>query len=212
MQTKALKFLIVLTAALALTLALKAQTPPLPSGTNTVEIVQGIGTTLGDWFTSENPTNRYQDVLTWAGVINQNGAPVANETGGSWDLWRQNKDYYPFISGTNQSSSTLFLGPEVRGRFSSPGIVSGQAGPEFGWMENDIRLGAAVDFVHRFSTLGSRSSAKERWELDFFADKMVSKNTAVGFMLGFQAHEPIPLFGGQMNISFGNGKGLFGIF
>lgn len=183
-----------------------------PSGGDNIPTVQGVGTTVGGWLTHENPTNRYQDVLTWTGPLYQNGAPIANETGGSYDLWRSSKTgYYPF-TGTNSANSSLFAGAEVRGRFSAPGLVSTQAGPEFGWMQNDVRLGVSIDFVYHSSTTGDVSNTRKRWEFDFFADHMVSQNAALGLVVGFQQHEKYPLFLPSVSISFGNGSGFFGLF
>lgn len=174
--------------------------------------IPGVGSTIGGWLTSENPTNRYQDVLAWTGPLYQNGAPIASETGGSWDLWRSaGTDYYPF-TGTNAASATLFAGPEIRGRFSAPGAISSQFGPEFGWQQNDVRLGVAVDFVYRNSTTGDISNTKKRFEFDFFGDKMVSQNAGLGLLVGFQQHERYPLFMPTLSLSFGNGSGFLGLF
>jgi len=179
----------------------------------TIQTVQGMGTTVAGWFTSENPANRFQDLLFWTGAVNQNNATVANETGLSYDIWRQNQDYYPF-TGTNTSSSTLFAAAESRTRMSGLGglFQSEGIGPEFGWMQNDVRVGVFVDGTYRFSTIGSPSSSKLRAELGVFADKMLTPNSAIGLMLSYQTGEKYPFIGAQFNVTFGNGKGFLGLF
>lgn len=213
MKNKSLVILTLLTTlAIFTTVTCKAQTN-LISGTNTYQQIVGTGTTIAGWFSSENPANRYQDVLFWSGAINQNNATVANETGGSWDLWRQNAGYYPY-TGSNTVDSTLFAAVETRTRMAGIGgtLLSQGVGPEFGWMQNDIRLGVFVEPVYRFSVAGSPSTAKTRAEFGLFGDKMVSQNAAVGLMISFQTGERYPFIGGDMSISFGNGKGFLGLF
>lgn len=183
------------------------------NGPTTIQTVQGMGSTVAGWFSSENPANRYQDLLFWTGAVNQNNATVANETGLSYDIWRQNKDYYPFTS-TNTVNSTLFAAVESRTRMAGIGgaFQSEGVGPEFGWMQNDVRVGVFASAVYRFSTVGSPSNAKMRGEFGVFADKMLTANSAIGLMLSFQTGEKYPFVGGQFNVSFGNGKGFLGLF
>lgn len=202
-------FSIIGVAALLATVAYGQTTTPPPSTTqSTVQEVQGIGSTVGGWFTSENPANRYQDVLTWAGVVNQNNAPIANEVGASYDLWRQHADYFPYTAATNQSESTIYAAIEARERSSTPGVLSIGAGPQIGWMQNDIRLGFFVEPVYRLD----KKHSKFRAEAGFMGDKMLTKNTAIGLQISWQTHEAVPFIGANMNVSFGNGSGLFGLF
>lgn len=182
---------------------------PVELETNgTLSLVQGVGTTIGGWFTSENPANRFQDAQTWAGVVNQNNAPVANEIGGSYDLWRQKQDYFPYTTATNQSSTTVYLALDGRVRDAQIGIMSIGVGPQFGWMQNDVRIGVFVEPVYRLDQKHSRFRA----EFGLAAEKMLTANTAVGLLVSQQTHEKTPFFGGQFSVSFGNGSGFLGLF
>lgn len=175
---------------------------------NTVVTIEGFGTTLSSWFTSENPANRYQDIQSWAAVIDQNNGPVANEVGASIDLWRQNSDYFPYTGATNQNSSSIYFAVEGRARDASEGFISAGVGPQLGWMQNDVRIGVFGEPVYRFD----KPHSKYRGEFGVTAEKMLTKNTAIGMVLSIQTHEKVPYFGGQVNVSFGNGSGLFGLF
>ena len=170
--------------------------------------VQGVGTTIGVWFTSENPANRFQDVQTWAGAVNQNNAPVANEVGASYDIWRQHSDYYPYRAVTNQSDSSIYIAAEGRMRNSQLGVVSLGVGPQIGWMQNDVRIGVFAEPVYRFD----KQHSHYRAEFGIFGEKMLTANTAIGVLLSIQTHETVPFIGGDFSVSFGNGKGLFGLF
>lgn len=179
-----------------------------PTATSIEQGVQGVGTTIGGWFTSENPANRFQDVQTWAGAVNQNNAPVANEVGASYDIWRQNSDYYPYTAATNQSDSSIYIAADGRMRDSQLGVMSLGVGPQIGWMQNDVRIGFFVEPVYRFDQAHSHYRA----EFGIAGEKMLTANTAVGLLVSIQTHETIPFIGGDFSVSFGNGKGLFGLF
>ena len=188
--------------------ALLAATVTHGQDSNTVSIVKGVGTTIGGWFSSENPANRFQDVQIWTGAINQNNAPVANEVGGSYDIWRQNSDYYPYTAATNQNNASIYAAIEGRVRDSQIGIMSIGAGPQLGWMQNDVRVGFFIEPVYRLDQKHSRY----RVEFGLTAEKMLTANTAIGLVLSQQTHEKNPFFGAQLNVSFGNGRGFLGLF
>jgi hypothetical protein len=210
--------LVLLSGALMLALSASAQTTAVDThvaaamaSTSTPSIeqdVQGVGTTIGGWFTSENPANRFQDVQTWAGAVNQNNAPVANEVGGSYDIWRQHSDYYPYTAATNQSDSSIYIAAEGRIRDAQIGVMSIGVGPQIGWMQNDVRIGVFAEPVYRFD----KKNSHYRAEFGIAAEKMLTANTAVGLLLSIQTHETVPFIGGDFSVSFGNGKGLFGLF
>lgn len=174
----------------------------------TITTIQGLGSTVAGWFTSENPANRFQDVQTWAGAVNQNNAPVANEVGASYDLWRQHADYFPYTGATNQNKSSIYLALEGRERNAQSGVLSIGAGPQVGWMQNDIRIGLFVEPVYRLD----QKHSKYRAEFGLMAEKMLTANTAVALMLSQQTHEKIPFVGAQFTVSFGNGTGFLGLF
>ena len=173
----------------------------------TVQTIEGFGSTVGGWFTSENPAQRYQDAQTWAGVVNQNNSPVANEVGGSYDLWRSETKYFPYTGLTNQPATSLYLATEGRVRSAQPGVLSIGIGPQFGWMQNNIRIGAFVEPVYRLD----KKHSKYRAEFGLTAEKMMTANTAVDFFLSLQTHEKVPFVGGAFHVSFGNGTGFLGL-
>lgn len=196
---------------LSIGIALAAMVINIEAQTNAQTIVQtisGVGTTIGGWFTSENPNNRYQDVQTWAGAVNQNNAPVANEVGASYDIWRQHGDYFPYTGATNQNNSSIYAALEGRVRDSQVGIMSIGAGPQVGWMQNDIRIGVFAEPVYRLD----QKHSKYRGEFGLMAEKMLTANTAIALMLSQQTHEKVPFIGAQFTVSFGNGSGFLGLF
>jgi hypothetical protein len=203
MKTKSTIILTVLTGIL-IAMQGRAQT----NTQTTIQTIQGVGSTIGSWFSSENPANRFQDAQTWAGVVNQNNSPVANEVGASYDLWRSESKYFPYTAATNQPSTSLYLALEGRERTSGVGIMSAGAGPQFGWMQNDIRIGVFVEPVYRLD----QKRSKFRAEFGLTAEKMLTPNTAIGLLLSQQTHEKTPFVGGQFTVSFGNGTGFLGLF
>ena len=171
--------------------------PPPPT-------IPGVGSTVSQWFASQNTNLSWQDVTIWDGPVYLNNVNVANEFGGSYDLWR---------SGTN-TASILFAA--VEGRTRQAGIagtfVSQNAGAEFGWMKYDVRLGAFLDGVYRNNITIGDAHSRLGVELGLFADKKLSQNTGLGFFISYQTEQKYPLIGGQLNVSFGNGKGFMGLF
>lgn len=198
------KILIIGIALAAMVINVEAQT----NVQGTIQTIEGFGNTIGGWFTSENPANRFQDVQTWAGAVNQNNAPVANEVGASYDLWRQHADYFPYTGATNQNKSSIYAALEGRVRDSQIGVMSVGVGPQIGWMQNDIRIGLFLEPVYRLDMKRS----KFRFEGGLFAEKMLTANTAVALMLSQQTHEKVPFVGAQFTVSFGNGSGFLGLF
>ncbi len=196
MKTKSVLLTTLLTLALAF--QIKAQTNSAPP------TFPGIGTTLSAWFTSQNTNLAWQDITVWDGPVYLNNVNIANELGGSCDLWR---------SGTN-TSSILFAALE--GRTRQAGIagtfVSQNLGGEFGWMTYDIRLGCYLDGVYRNDITVGDAHTRLGVELGAFADKKISANSGLGFFMSYQSGQKYPLLGAQLNISFGNGSGFLGLF
>ena len=169
-STSGLRLLFVLFVSFCSTLLASAQT-----STNTPPTIPGISTTVSQWFTSQNTNLTWQDVTIWDGPVYLNNVNVANEFGGSYDLWR---------SGTN-ANSILFAA--VEGRTRQSGIagtfVSQNAGAELGWMAYDVRLGAFLDGVYRNNTTIGDAHTRLGVELGLFADKKLSQNTGLGFFI-----------------------------
>lgn len=166
--------------------------------------IPGVGSTVAQWFTGQNTNLSWPDVTVWDGPVYLNNVNVANEFGGSFDLWR---------SGTN-TASILFAAAE--GRTRQAGIagtfVSQNAGAEFGWMKYDVRLGAFLDGVYRNNITIGDAHDRLGVEVGLFADKKLTENTGLGFFISYQSGQKYPLIGGQLNVSFGNGNGFLGLF
>jgi hypothetical protein len=198
----ALRTLFVLFVTFCSSFLVRAQTvtnsPPPPPA------IPGAGSTVAQWFTGQNTNLSWQDVTIWDGPVYLNNVNVANEFGGSCDLWR---------SGTN-SASVLFAA--VEGRTRQAGVagtfVSQNAGAEFGWMKYDVRLGAFFDGVYRNNITIGDAHDRLGVELGLFADRKLSENTGLGFFVSYQSGQKYPLIGAQLNVSFGNGNGFLGLF
>jgi hypothetical protein len=206
-------------ALLAITLLFsctsKAQTTitTLPSGLSVTNILgqqsptSPIGTleTVASWATTINTNYYFPDVLLWDGPVYQKGVNIANEVGGSWDLWRQN-------AGTN-AGSTLFAGLELRARQGAVGsaFVSENFGGEFGWINHDFKVGVFADGVYRSdAALAAADGGRMAGEFGLFADKMLSPGSAAGVFVSIQTGDATPLVGANLNVTFGSVTGFLG--
>ena len=183
-------------AALLCAGGLQAQTNPPPS-------LGGIASTVGGWVTSINTNYSFADVITWDGPVYANQVNVANELGGSYDLWHQ-------VNVPNNATGTILGAAE--GRFRQGGIggvfVSEGGGGEFGWMKGDFRAAIFVDGV-KLETPGHKGA----WEFGVQVEKLFTANgTGAAFFISKQEHQNWPFIGGSLSVSFGTIGGLFSHF
>ena len=168
-----------------------APTPPTPSG---------VAARVESWLDNYDTNLSYSDVIVWDGPVYQDQVNVANELGASYDVWR---------SSTN-TDNLFFAGVEARLRQGAiaGAFVSEGVGGEFGWMKYDFR-------VRRENALATKTGGGHyAFELGAFADKMLSKSSAMGVFISKQTADSshAPLIGVDFNLSFGNGKGFLGLF
>lgn len=184
-----------------------AVTNPAPAPSQTAPSIGDDISSVAGWLGNINTNYHYQDVILWDGPIYQNQVNIANEIGGSYDVFRSN-------TNVATSSSLLFGAIETRQR--QAGIagswLSHGAGGEFGWQRCDFRGGLFIDGVYldHPSTVGATRHIGI--EGGVFADKMLSAASAVGVFVSGQSGQKYPLFGANLTVSFGNGTGLLGLF
>jgi hypothetical protein len=172
--------------------------------TNTTPTLGGLASTITGWIGNINTNYSYADVILWDGLIYENQLNVANELGGSYDLWHS-------VVVPNNSTGTLF--DSVEGRFRQAGIAgvfaSEQGGDEFGYMKGDFRIFGYVDGVFlQNPQVFSGSSHKGAWEVGLQAEKMFSQNMAGAIFIGMQEHQKYPLIGVNITVTFGTIGGL----
>ena len=212
MKFKTLFTLTAVAAMLAIGFTAQAQT------NNTLPTIGGLISTFSAWVSSFDTNLSYQDFIVWDGPVYQKNVNIMNEFGASYDVWRQkiSTNNTSLASVGNKLGGQLFLAPE--GRFRQANIagdwVSMGAGLEFGWMKYDFRSGVFVDgvYLNNPEALGRPHSERETAEFGLFADKMINKATAAGIFISDQVHQSAPFFGVNLNVSFGSGTGLFGLF
>jgi hypothetical protein len=175
--------------------------------TNTVPSLGDSLSSVASWAGNINTNLHYADVILWDGPVYENQVNVANELGGSYDLWR---------SDTNAltGNSLLFAGVETRNR--QAGIagswLSEGFGGEFGWMKGDFRAGLFCDGVHLDNPGAVGATSHFAFEGGIFADKMLSSASAVGLFGSFQTGQKYPILGAHLVVTFGNGTGFLGLF
>jgi hypothetical protein len=181
-------------------LSASAQTNALPS----------IGddlTTAAGWVSTVNTNYHYADLVVWDGPVYENQVNVANEIGASYDFWR---------SQTNALTTAPLLFSAVETRERQAGIagswLSESGGLEFGWQHCDFRAGAFGDGVYLNHPSAVGSKHRFGFEGGMFVDKMVSSAAAVGLFVSGQSGQKYPLFGANLNVSFGGGTGFLGLF
>ena len=189
-----------------------------PAATNPQATVNGLISTFSGWISKFDTNLNFQDVILWDGPVYQNQINIANEMGGSYDFWRQKVS----ASNTGLASVGNKLGGQMFGaveaRLRQAGIagtrLSEGAGGEFGWMKFDFRAGLFADAVYLDNPAAMNTSSKDRIvpEVGLFADKMMTSSSAVGIFISEQLHQKYPIIGANLNVSFGNGTGLFGLF
>jgi len=186
--------------------------------TSTPPTIKGLLSTASDWISTYDTNLSYQDVIIWDGPVYQNQINIANELGGSYDFWRQKVS----PSNTGLASVGNKLGGQMFGaleaRLRQAGIagtrVSEGGGGEFGWMKYDFRVGVFADAVYLDNLAAMNLAGKSRLTAEFgiFADKMMTSSSAAGIFISEQLHQKYPIIGVNLNVSFGNGTGLFGLF
>ena len=198
-------------ALLAIGFTARAQTnaPIIPTPS-------GLATTFSEWVGSYDTNLSFQDIIAWDGPLYQNGVNFGNELGGSYDFWRQDisTNNTGAAAMANKLSGQLF--GAVEGRFRQGGIagnwVSMAGGAEFGWQKYDFRAGLYADGVYLNNPSAMNVSHRETAEVGLFADKMMTRSSAVGIFIGEQIFQKAPIIGANLNLSFGNGTGFMGLF
>jgi len=210
MKFKTQLTLLATAALLAVGLAAQAQT-------NVIQpTLGGLTSTFADWIGSYDTNLSFQDVIVWDGPVYQDGVNFGNEFGGSYDVWRQNisTNNSGLASVGNKLGGLMFFA--VEGRFRQGGIagswVSMAGGMEFGWMKYDFRAGLFLDGVYLNNPEAMNVAHRQTAEVGVFADKMMTKSSAVGIFISEQIYQKSPIIGANLNVSFGNGTGLFGLF
>ena len=206
------QFTLLATAALlAVGLATQAQTI-----TNTEPTVPGLVSTFGNWVGSYDTNLSFQDITIWDGPIYQNHVNVGNEIGGSIDIWKQKlgTNNVGLASVGNKLGGQMFLAGEARIRQASiAGLnLSEGGGLEFGWTKCDFRAGGFGDLVYLNHPDDLKSQSHITGEFGVFADKMLSKSSAMGIFISQQIGQKSQIIGANLNVSFGNGTGIFGLF
>ena len=146
-------------------------------------------------------------MILWDGAIYEDQVNVANELGGSYDIWH---------SSTNKltTNGLEFAAIEIRSRQAgvTGGLISEQFGVEFGYEKCDFRAGLFADGVYRNHLAPGLATTREGFEGGFFADKMFTASTAAGIFVSFQTGQKYPIFGVNFHATFGNGAGFLGLF
>jgi hypothetical protein len=162
---------------------------------------------IGKWAGNINTNYHFADVLVWDGPVYLNQVNVANELGGSYDIWH---------SDSNPLTTNGVIFGALEGRFRQAGIagtwVSEAGGFEFGWQKCDFRAGLFVDGVYLNQPAALGSKHRESAEFGVFVDKMLSSASALGLFVADEPDLKYPLLGANLNISFGNGTGFLGLF
>jgi hypothetical protein len=194
-----MKFKIAIIAALfAAVGTVLAQTNTIPSAVNTI----------GGWLTSENTNLFFQDAVLTVGPVNNTYA-TASETAAYLDLWRGAGN-----SVTNHSGG-LYAGIETRIRNSSVAgaFVSEAFGGNFGYCQNDVKLGVYADGIYRsIENFWGGDNSRAGAEFGVQASKLMSSTAGVSLFVGYQTGLKTPIFGGELNLTFGNGSGFLGMF
>jgi hypothetical protein len=196
-------FILITAAILLLFTAVSARAQT----TTTTPTIPGLTSTFATWLSSYDTNLTFQDVIVWDGFIYQDGVNTGNELGISVDLWK---------SKPLKNEGKLFTGLECRFRQASiAGLnLSEGIGAEFGWTKFDLRVGVFGDYVylHDPEAVGRPANRHSTAEFGIFADKMLSSSSAVGIFISQQLEQNSQVVGANLNVSFGNGSGLFGLF
>lgn len=184
--------------------------------TNTQPTVPGLISTFGKWVGSYDTNLTFDDVIIWDGPIYQNQINIGNELGGSYDVWRQkiSTNNTSIASVANKLGGQMFGAVEARLRQASIAgdRLSEAGGLEFGWMKYDFRAGLFSDLVYLDHPGAVGRSGHIQGEGGLFAEKMLSKSSALGMFISLQTGAKQPIIGANLNVSFGNGTGFLGLF
>jgi hypothetical protein len=205
------KVIVISALLLGAGLAARAQTI-----TNTEPTVPGLVSTFGNWVGSYDTNLTFQDIVLWDGPVYQNGVNFANELGVSVDLWKQKigTNNVGLASVGNKLGGQLFQAIEGRFRQASIGglNLSEAGGIEFGWTKYDFRAGVFGDCVYLNRPEEVHMTHRVTGEFGAFADKMLSKSSAVGIFISQQIGQDAKIIGANLKVSFGNGTGFLGLF
>ena len=158
------------------------------------------------WLGNINTNYSYQDVILWDGPVYENQVNIANELGGSYDIWH---------SVTGPTTNGLIFGA-IESRSRQAGIagswLSEGLGGEFGWQKCSFRGGVFVDgiYLNHPSAVGAKSRLGA--EGGVFMDDMLSAATAAGVFISGQTGQKYPIIGANLKVTFGNGGGFLGLF
>ena len=196
--------------------ALLAGISQAQTNTPTPPTVNGLISTFGNWVGSYDTNLTFDDVIIWDGPIYQNHVNIGNEFGISYDVWRQtiSTNNTSLASVGNKLGGQMFLAPEARFRQASTAgdLLSEGGGIEFGWMKYDFRAGLFGDLVYLDHPGAVGRTSHLQGEGGIFAEKMLSKASALGMFISLQTGQKQPIIGANLNVSFGNGTGFLGLF
>jgi hypothetical protein len=160
-----------------------------------------LGGTFASWLLTVNTNYSYATVLLWDAPVYQENINIANETGFSLDLWRQN--IAPF-QNIFESIEGRFRQAGIAGVFASDGF-----GPEVGYMYGSLRVGAYFNYVYNENPVALGEHVRNNFEYGAFADQMMNSSTAAGFFISRQSHGPkLPVIGINVTVTFGTQTGL----
>jgi hypothetical protein len=201
---KITRLILTIAAGLLLVAAVNARGQTI---TNTAPNIPGLTSTLGNWLSSYNTNFTFQDIVIWDGPIYQDGVNVANELGGSVDLWKSK----PIKNG-----GSLYVAVEARFRQASVGglNLSEGGGIQLGWTKYDFKIGlfGEVVYLNHPDEVGLPPDRHLTGEFGIQAMKMLSPSVATGIFISQQIYQPAQIIGVNLNVSFGNGTGVFGLF
>jgi hypothetical protein len=171
--------------------------------TNTAPSFGGAVSTFTSWVGNINTNYSFASLILWDGPLYANNVNIANELGGSYDLWLQN-------SAPNNMNGTIF--DSVEGRFRQAGIAgvyaSGNIGDEIGWMKGDFRAFFFADGVYLAKPSVFDTNDRFAGEFGIQAEKMFSPSTAGAIFVSMQTGQSSPFFGVNFTVTFGSIGGL----
>jgi hypothetical protein len=169
--------LVGLVGLIGLTAVAQTSTNELTAPTEPPSGMPSIASQTIGWLTSFNTNmttfqaNRFS---LWTAVLSESGgvAPIENEMGVSYDIWR------PTANVTNGTSSAVFLEANERNTGVSGTIASFQGGAGFAYMIYDVRLSTAVDLGYNLEKLADQSRMYGEW--NFKVQKALGDHWATG--------------------------------
>jgi len=189
--------------SIALAAALLCGLSTAQAQTNTPPTFTGALSTAANWVSTINTNYSWADVILWDGAVYANQINVANELGGSADLFHS-------VNEPNNMNGCLFDALEARARQAGIAgtFVSEQGGDELGWMKGDLRVFGFADFVYLEQPQVLNAPCREAYEFGLQAEKMLSTSTAMALFVSKQEHQKSPFIGVNFTVTFGTIGGL----